>query len=209
MKSKRHPWLIILLSTVVWFGQAKLLKADDAEISRDALRKGSWSLQFGVGSNFTLNNFQGATFSGKYQLTNQSALQAGISPSYSRDLTKGAVLYGSDSRKSSIRIAAHYLHYFKPPKRVNGYIGGGPEFSYERDRSGSDYSSYVDVWSLGAAFMLGAEWFATKDICFFAEYGVLLEYGSQDAIRSGKKYASEETSTFGSRNVVLGISIYL
>src|SRR3970282_1162057 len=41
--------------------------------------EGKFALQFQVSDNFTLNNFQGTTFSGKYNFGSRNAVRAGLS----------------------------------------------------------------------------------------------------------------------------------
>ena len=94
-----------------------------------------------------------------------------------------------DRTTSSLDITAHYLHYVIPKNNVSLFVGGGPTagFSLAKDDT-ETVSSFldslqtvttqdvkVDGWNVGAEFVIGAEWFVSPQISFFAEYGTALQ----------------------------------
>ncbi len=169
-----------------------------------ALRAGSWSLQFGVGSNFTLTSFQGATIAAKYHLSGTSALRAGITVNGSNDqstsltttdladtLSTSGSQDGSSSQLS-VSLNLQYLWYLNPDGLVHFYLALGPSVSYMHsasDRTGSTLNtggnpavigftttSRSTDWAAGLRGGAGVEWFATRWLSIQAEYAYVVDY---------------------------------
>ncbi len=130
--------------------------------ANDDLQAGSWSLQFSVGESFTLKSFDGSTFSGKYQLSNSSAIRLGISASAkSSELDSDAYRsqsqdspFGtfssrpeetSDGKSSQFTIKAKYIKSFQKKGAVRPYVGMGPYVTFSHSNSFSQES--VPTWN--------------------------------------------------------------
>ena len=82
----------------------------------------------------------------------------------------------TDYVSGGFKVQVLYLRYVQPEREVKFYLGAGPEGGYALSRS--DVAPAVTrrdaQWTLGVAGRLGTEWFATKHVSLFAEYGNLL-----------------------------------
>jgi hypothetical protein len=169
------------------------------------LRQGSWAIQFGIGSNFTLTSFQGSTIGAKYQISETNAVRGGITinagtsngpNSYSGsvgDSSLGTVPGSTSSKSAVVSFVLQYLWYMNPNDNVHFYTGLGPSVSYNSSRNSSDnsyletennqgywveqlYGSNSTQWAVGAAAVFGVEWFACKWLSLHADYNEGLQY---------------------------------
>ena len=68
--------IFFLLIFIISFDFAQ---TKEEAVKTNSLEKGSWSLQFQISENFTLQSFQGSMISTKYHFTEKSALRTGLS----------------------------------------------------------------------------------------------------------------------------------
>jgi opacity protein-like surface antigen len=214
--------LVVAVMMVVFTASASAL-ATDSEAAKEALKKGSWSLQFGVGQNFTLTQFQGATLSIKRHCSPNSALRAGVTTNFSHNVEKDLRNASEfDVNKSDVNVSLEYLRYITPGRRVTAFAGSGPSFGFSRQkqevlhRSVATSSNRIESteWSLGANLLFGAEWFVTHGIALFAEYDISFGYTSKvNKASSSGDGLTGQTESFGysliSRGVRMGLSVYL
>ena len=171
-----------------------------------SLRRGSWALQFGIASNFTLTSFQGSTIGAKYQLSQNNAIRGGITinggsnnapVSYSGsigDSSAGTVSTSSSVKSANISFTIQYLWYMNPDGPVHLYAGLGPAISYYYNHNNSEnpylnnsgngsgfwivekYNSIRTQWAAGGAAVIGVEWFACRWLSLHADYNELIQY---------------------------------
>ncbi len=217
------------------FGFCPLVKADTVKVvqARNSLRSGSWSLQFEVAEDFTLKDFNGLLLSIKKHTSAGKAFRLGLGISgsitdldltniYQQDTLFQQFSRDADLDAQSIDFLLQYLSYPSPEADVNLFLGGGPLVRYSHSGFKSVYGGSINesdqiTWVAGAAFLLGAEWFATKSISFLAEYGLALEYQLRKStntyrtpsINYSSKNEQKETSLRVSPAAVkIGLSVY-
>lgn len=166
----------------------------------NSLETGAWALQFQISRNFTLSRFEGSVISAKRHFSDKKSLRFGLSlnasisdaeqnsKQFTSDTLRQILTADSDSDVQNIELNVQYLFYPSPEKEINLFLGVGPMVGFNRSNSetGSERGTPNPVestsqrtskrWSLGISANLGAEWFATKNISFLAEYGLSLNY---------------------------------
>jgi hypothetical protein len=175
----------------------------------NSLQDGAWALQFGIGSNFTLNAFNGATISVKKHLSDRSAVRVGITVSAlssdsdvliasSQDTLLRAAESGRDTYGASLGL--EWVRYFRPEARWSFFAGLGPSVSFAHnaftDKSVNETIVRDDktkLWGFGVNGLFGGEWFATRVIGIHAEYRIGAGYSetSEDGITRGPGVDSE------------------
>lgn len=188
---------------------ASISSAQPADSSRlNSLAAGSWSLQFQLGSNFSLQSLDGMFFA-KYHLSEHNAFRAGISFSGETASQEVPTSTLQTNKNLNLGIAIQYLHYFYTESDLSLYGGVGPRFFL--NHSVYDYSLSSDRqtnWSLGIRVSVGVEWFVKRNISLLAEHAASLNY-----VRTVLNIASG--SFVGERfqitpaTVRLGVSLYI
>ncbi len=222
-KTKFSILILVLLFT---FTVNSFAQTDTSKIDLN----GKWALQFGISHSFTLTNFDGATFSGKYHFTNNSAIRIGVTLGYNDkdkeisgtnilpDTTK---IYDYDGNLSSanIRIALQYLHYLEMTKSISSYYGAGLYyFTRPYDENLEDYRlEKISYFGYGFDLLMGVEWFATSSIGVNAEYGLSFGYSYKEVTsertytyndEKSKRYSNESGFALYSQRVKFGLSVY-
>ncbi len=189
--------LLILSFTFNSFAQADSSKFD---------LEGKWALQFQINQNFTLNSFQGSTFSGKYHLTNSSALRIGVTVfGHSTTENNNKNKYNADTLHSSskvestlndnwISIELQYLYYAKMTNSISAYFGAGVHYSrnfrtqdsnteeiYMSNENFSHSRKEYSAYGLGADILMGVEWFVRSNIGILAEYSSGFNYEHRES----------------------------
>ena len=214
--------IIVFLAAVVLCSTAAFAGEPDREEGREnSLEPGSWSIQFRIGENFQLSNFDGSALSVKRHWSKSRAVRAGMSfgaslSDYESGYSIPDTSYSktSDRNRGAVSGSITYLIYPAPEREVLFYLGVGPTFSYSRDkRTYQDYDRYEynRLWSIGLGSVIGVEWFATRSISLLAEYTGGLKYRSSSVedYSNGKTRVNDnqyfEASSSGVR---LGLSAY-
>lgn len=194
---------ILLISSVTFAQNSDSLPPIEKK-RPNSLKAASWSLQFHVTSNFTLNAFQGVLISSKVHFSDRKALRFGMGmgasmfdgESVNREARGDTVNQTTDREEEgdaqNFDISFLYLSYPSPSSRINLFFGTGPFFRFARNSSerkgvGSYYdTAYVtytfvdgyefERWAVGLSGVFGAECFATKNLSLHAEYGLFFEY---------------------------------
>ncbi|MGM0739155.1 MAG: hypothetical protein ACQETM_08375 [Bacteroidota bacterium] len=171
--------------------------------NRHSLTEGNRALQFQIGSNFQLSQFQGNVISYKRHRTDHSAWRMGISLggslSRSDNETEDAAISGDNintqeqerkDRDLEITIRPQLQRYLPTSRAIRPYFSYGAlaGYSYEYSESKA-YSGQQEPAILsnmrentqhgaraGVTVNYGVEWFATSSISFLAEYGADLYY---------------------------------
>jgi hypothetical protein len=214
--------VIRLLVATVLSASFSALSADN-NYALEALKKGSWSLQFGIQQNASLTSFAGATISAKRHYSPRSALRTGVTVNFDHGSQSDLRTSRDQTRKRfDTDLGIEYLRYLSPTKRLGAYLGAGPHFSYARDiqelkQQSTASPSYPRTvsreWGLGLDFLLGTEWFVTEGIALFGEYDLYVGYRSalnqaSDA-RLGLTARTKATDyLIASRGAKLGLSLY-
>ncbi len=154
----------------------------------NSFQKHSWALQFAVGSNFTLQSFDGLMFSAKYHFSTKTAFRFGVgilggSNNATQETFTGSVPLKNDNE--NIYLFGNYIIYPHPDTKFILFFGAGPRLSFKhslRQNYYSDmpekvYSTETTSWAAGLQFNLGIEWFAVKNLSLFGEYQAYGTYG--------------------------------
>jgi hypothetical protein len=172
-----------------------------APAPKHSLRDGAWALQFQIGENFTLTNFEGLTISGKHHLSDKRALRVGVAlylsgssgdtkRNYSSQYQDGVnILEDLDTSESLVEVDGKYIHYSSLYNKANLYLGLGPYLRFSHismevvqnlPDSGfiEDYRRWSrgHSWSTGVSCVLGVEWSISRSIGILAEYGLSVGY---------------------------------
>jgi len=198
------------------------------------LTDSSRSIQFGIGNYLSLNAFDGKSISFKLHNTATNAIRFGFTLSgntASSDATTETIVDDtlisttttSTDPTFSINVDAfvHFLWYLDTHSDVFPFIGIGPMVGFVRNEYVSTSSSSLTrTLGVGAEAVVGAEWFATKNISLHAEYQAtaLFEYTRYESYEPGTVGGQTPSKNFKrtikswairSRTVVFGLSVYL
>ncbi len=232
-------WMVVLASFViplVFIHSDVKAQSEAAEEKKrpNSLVPGAWALQFEVGENFSIEDFQGFLLSAKKHLAARKAIRVGfgfsgeasISASTSKffdgDTSFQNTYKGPQDYSQTFDLVVQFISVPAPEKDVNLFLGLGPLFRFSHSGSemgyqGLTYERDVKTWVLGAMGILGVEWFATKSISFLAEYGVAFEYQNRtDESKSFDYLIPEQTVNGITRHSVrfepnplkVGLSVY-
>jgi len=220
--------LTILLA--LFFVNSTLAQPSADSLKNTSFEFGKSSLQFGLGSYFTIGSYKGTIFSGKYHFSNKVALRTGISlTAYNDDQNINSEYRDNDSLFSSINSERNdvqlsfeslVLYYLNPQAEIKFYFGLGPYFSYSYDERVSDEGinstpfrkvTLDKTIAFGLSTAYGIEWFFKKDMSLIADYGFKVRYFERK--RQIEDLFTEKTTkntgySFGQNYVKAGISIY-
>jgi hypothetical protein len=206
--------------------------ADDFE---NSLRDGAWALQFGIGNDFRLTNFEGSSIALKRHFSDRSAVRAIVD----FDLWGGESDDGANSRVTSeseydrwdVDLTLLYQRYFAVTGRTAMFFGVGPRWGYE-SRQDDDVTTYAatdstdmlitmrkreqDEWRIGGSVVVGGEWFASKAISLHAEYLAVILYRSAtfwqadwvDGIVTSVNESDSSSWSVNQGTVRFGLSVY-
>lgn len=183
----------------------------------NSLHSGKWALQFAIGSNFTLYNFDGLSISLKRHFSSKFGLRLGLSGSYYNDETDlDSVSYTSNtSNKKSVIINLIAFYYLNPNKPFNIYLysGGLYSYSYEFIKTYDQYYDY-ERWNTGLLIGAGAEYFIFKEFSIFAEYSYKFTFGELTSRNDyyfdpyPESVEKRNITDFSSDPAKFGISVY-
>jgi hypothetical protein len=188
----------LLLSIPCWS-----VAGDDGGESKkeNSLQPGSWSLQFQLEEELSIEPFDGLIVAVKRHFSRHSAIRIGfdLDIEFSDNDTQRNRLYADtvwsttdytyESDSQQIEMDVMYLMYPNPDGLINFFWGAGPLIMYSRSKSenNNDYvqlgaaavessENWRRTWSAGGRGLVGAEWFVTKAISFHAEYRASFRY---------------------------------
>ena len=225
MKHKKSHFLLWLsiLSTFL------LTSITSAQTSYLDSLDGKFALQFQISENFTLTNFQGTIFSGKYHLGKRSAVRLGLSfslddyDSENETSIGDSINSGQNSSYNGVdfRIYSQYIYYPVSVSDIGFYIGSGPfigfgnnetEQTYEIFDSTADKSTNSnDLFTIGIDAIIGIEWSFNRWMTISAEYGLQLYYlNTTERTEAFDRVRERNLDSFRltSSAVKFGISVY-
>ncbi len=194
------------------------ISAQEKPDSTHSLKAGSWALQFGISNNFTLSNFNGSTFSGKYHLTDQSAIRLSITANGQNGEVENIESARNKNNKVegsypidnyNVSIKPVYIFYPSNSNNFNFYFGAGPLFNLSSYKSGNSYAGFNadtlysknnsrnkrDGFEIGFTGLAGVEYFVTSYFSIHAEYSASLTYQIQK-----QEYAEETIYMYEKNN---------
>jgi opacity protein-like surface antigen len=226
MKHKKYH--LIYFFSLLFFILA-LTNTTSAQSSYLDSLDGKFALQFQINENFTLTNFQGSTFSGKYHPGTRSALRLGFSISFedaNRDqktILEDTLKYNQINSSNSVGFGMNlqYLDYLLTTDNIGFYLGTGPSFGFSTFNEEFEYlaadntvekgSRSSDNFIVGLDAIAGVEWSFAKNMTLSAEYVIKFYYthSSENSQTSNKN----EEHTFESFRLTgnyinFGISVY-
>ncbi len=184
-----------------------------------------YALEFQIGSNFSLNSFEGSVFSGKYNFDRDNSFRLGLSinvrnqnnSTTNHNLNYEVFTLSNGMKQNTYKISFEYLKNNYLYNDFNFYFGGGPVISYTTSSTNSrdDYGNTNDILQItrgyGIRFLTGIEWFFKDNMSLSGEYGLDYQY---QALSSGANQNGNTNYTHGSSYIVapvgvkLGLSIY-
>lgn len=197
-------------------------KAPKDSVKNNALVPGTWAMQFQINKLFQSKNYNGFTFYGKYQNNRHNAVRAGFGLNFmnlkSADFVNLAYIgilledprnvdtntkYDYNSQQYSLTF--QFIEYPYINSNVLFYLGAGPDLGYSRNVLKANFSytyppyydsNSLELWSVGIAGVLGAEWFFTRNMSISAEYDIIaeIEWGTLDDI-TGNVFYNSQTKT--------------
>ena len=190
---------------------------------------GKFALQFQITQNFSISNFQGSVFSGKYHFSKRDAIRFGLSLNLSSTDTEAEINYldttfvdnaNQDENVFDITISSQYIRYLGVTESISFYGGIGPLFNiYKVTRErfveslGIDgkYESETNVFSIGFDLIAGVEWWFNKFMSLSGEYGLRFAYRSlETTIKDEKRDSKSNTNSYylTGNQVKFGIAVY-
>ncbi len=171
-----------------------------------AHRAGRWSLDFGIGSNFTLGSFKGTTLSATRATSAAGAWRVGLTYGVSAQnqttsettVTDTSVVgvngSGDENQQLSLAVVILRLHRFHPARRIEAFYGVGPSVSWNRlhdERTqvsigvgtAQVLNEYAHNVTIGIAGDLGVEAFVARDVSLHAQYGSVGGYSFARDVR--------------------------
>jgi len=191
---------VVISALILTASEVKAETGDSLSIKlKHSLTKGATALQFRVTEDFTLGSWQSMALSLKRHFSVDKAVRIGIDADWSfsdsdrenmsiGDNTRTNTNY-NESNRISFYITPQYLKYLKVKTPVKFYyaigLKTGAAFAYSERNSFTYISDEIREWNeenndfswnIGLLGNLGAEWFASHNISFIAEYEALLYY---------------------------------
>jgi hypothetical protein len=151
------------------------------------LHPGANALVFSINDDFQLGAFSGNTLSLKHHVSARSAWRLGASVQVLANSTDDIRIYSmpdsvltrtEEQDRLGLGLEATWLRYSRPGARVSAYYGAGPVVSLSRIDNettwpnGESRRMEIRRTSIGAAFVLGGEWFVARALGIHAEYGL-------------------------------------
>jgi len=158
----------------------------------NSLQKGSWAVQFEIGSDFKLSSFEGVMVSLKYHLSPKFALRfgAGFNGRNNQQIYEYREHYygytGSEPVSNfydNVFFNINCLYYIKHDSKINVFFGLGPRAGYITDYSEhfylDGYKEILDIesWAVGLNGLFGCEWFPVSYLSLFGEYSAYGTFG--------------------------------
>jgi uncharacterized membrane protein YciS (DUF1049 family) len=223
---------ISFFAVIVLFSVAVSVNAQDT-----TSLSGKYALQFQVSQNFTLGSFLGSVISGKYHLTDETAIRVGLGlkmrmnnqaskSQFNQSSTVGDIVY--ESNNQVLNLVVQYLLTPVLADNTRFYFGVGPkmEIGFSKvstgdsniDNDGNYYYYRAGMtgseYSIGVMCSAGVEWFFAKQMSLCAEYGLVYAYSY--AKSNSDNYISEHSTneqrvysySLSGDNVRFGLSVY-
>jgi hypothetical protein len=215
-------------------------------VAADAHRPERWSLDFGLTGNFALTSFKGTSISATRSTSPTRAWRYGLTYGVGAGGSNSAGVFVADSvnvglpgnvatnQNLSLGAIVLRLHRIHPGRPVSAYLGFGPEVSWQRQHTQTNFDVRDSMFAVehfyqhdvffGVALDLGVEAIVARDVGLFAQYGSEGGYGFSRQVRRDNTYetspgnpvrAHQERSNSSHRwtvspsTVRFGVSLYL
>lgn len=208
-------------------------KNDSNEVNGDILKKKPFALQFAIGNNLTLRNFNNLQFSFKKHFSPSFNIRFGVGAYTTKEDLEGTEREferyntSENSFTNDFTAVLDLIYYVNPNDLMKVYGGIGPYFvydesSYNSERESSNvfsstsYYRYRRYVSIGANALVGVEWFPANRISIFSEYNFTFLYSWIRNIRyyynpggynENTQNEGNET-TFRGNELKFGLSVY-
>jgi hypothetical protein len=190
---------------------------------------GKFALQFQITDNFSLTNFQGTVFSGKYHFNKRDAIRLGISLNLGKidseteyNFLDTTIVNNSkqEENRFDITINTQYIRYMNVTESIAFFGGIGPFinfFKLTRERAikageiDDKLKTETNGFTTGLDMIIGVEWWFHKHMSLSAEYGIQFAYrSSENIIRDEEKEGKTEYTTYDltGNQINFGISVY-
>jgi len=193
---------------------------------------GKFALQFQIDRNFTLTNFQGTTFSGKYNFSSRDAVRLGLSINFgdsegdetiSRSDTNLVSTGREEFNNFNIMLKTQYIYSMSITNNIGFFVGGGPFISFTTSSSETKYNNNLieitrtyssDIFGIGLDLINGVEWMFTKNMSLSAEYGLKFTYTSSEEKRVSNstfertEESNRKTFLITGNHINFGITVY-
>jgi len=190
---------------------------------------GKFALQFQITENFSLSNFQGTVFSGKYNFTSRDAIRLGISVNFNNSKSDGNSTWPDTNlvntsshnvNRIDIIVNAQYIYSINMLNNTGFFIGMGPFLKYENNEIEQNVNSNQSndtrietskYYGLGLDLISGVEWMFNKSMSLSAEYGLRFIYLSGEVVDDRQIYRQERNEHnfyISGNNVKFGITVY-
>jgi len=189
------PKVLSFLLTILLFILPSICNAEGETEHKpiNGLHPGSGALMFNVNNGFTLGEWSSMAIGTKHHFTDDKAIRVGLNFGWTGDdedhrteqvIPSNDYSASSSSNRSQFtwEFRTEYVKYNDTHTMVNLYYLGGVITGYSnfdsesKDSDGDRSTSHEDEWTYGAVVGLGAEWFASPNISFTAEYNFSMRY---------------------------------
>lgn len=190
--------------------------------------EGKFALQFQISEDFTLTNFQGTTFSGKYHFSSRDAVRVGLSvylnnsdAETNQTFLDTTLTVSSDANQNifGMTVRTQYIHYIPGMYDIMFFFGGGSFVGFNNGTNEVNYANYdptyrkqtIDDFFAGMDLLVGVEWMFTKNMSLSAEYGIRFSYNSETRKLEDDYSIIESTIkryNIDNGDVNFGISVY-
>ena len=208
---------LVLLSTV----SLPVCGTGSSVAQENGPRGGTWALEFGISSNFTLANFDQTGVALRRQFESGLGLRAGLRlTSSGSNITLAPDTLGTrrEADAHDVQFGIDCLWYPRPKADVGLFMGAGPLFrlgsadAYVTQDTGFASANESSTWSAGGNAFVGVEWVVHPNLGIHAEYGVTGIYTSRETTitsASGTGYSEERDDwNINFDSVLFGLSVY-
>lgn len=171
----------------------------DESKKENSLQPGSWSIQFQLEEELSLEPFDGLIIAMKRHFSKHTALRIGFDLDlefaddedqekiFSGDSLIGTRNSAFDRNMQRLDVDFLYLKYPNPEATINFFWGIGPLIMFSRNKSErvsinaviedeSTTESWTRIWAAGGRGLIGVEWFVAEGISFHGEYRASFSY---------------------------------
>ena len=231
-RSRFTALLLALLGIALMIGQARAHSDDPS----NSLTGGSTAIQFQTFGGGYRTPFRTSGIYLKHHLSDRSAVRVGVD--FNLDASSGDTPPGTlqssaeDNEYYSVAVAGEFTRYIDASGQVTVFVGLGPYWQrgrsfnerWQTDINGTSiYTSHskyeARTWEVGGSVTLGFEWFFRRKLSLLGRVGASVGFGEKHSINqyeasdgvnsySDTRRFDSDTSTAGSSNAALGLSVY-
>lgn len=171
--------------------------------SSDTIQTPDWALQLAVSDLLDIKNFAGQ-LNFKKHFSNKFALRVGLNVTFKFIENDGNKSFSRTDLGSDLFVQ----YYITPRKKFNFYALGGIQVKYAKyDNAISNDGNPDELYNYGLGIGFGVEYFATKTLSLFSEYGANLSFSRQIQINDNSEEVYENV-VFEDAPLSFGFSFY-